>query len=326
MRRRAVITLLGAAATWPLAARAQQQTMPVIGFLNSQSLSVFMEPLSAFRQGLNETGFLEGDNVVIDYRWAENRLEQLPQLAAELVRRRVTVIAALGSPSALAAKAAATTIPMVFTAPEDPVRLGLVASLARPGGNATGINFFATELGAKRLEFLRELVPGAVRVAVLVNRAEATISEATLRDVEPAARAMGLAIQVFSASTGEEIDAAFAALARERPDALFVSSGPFFNSRRVQLVHLATRYAIPAIYSGRQYPQAGGLLSYGASLTDASREAGVYTGRILRGEKPADLPVVQATRFELIINHQTAKILGLEVPPTLLARADEVIE
>ena len=276
-------------------------------------LTRFADRLRGFRQGLKDTGYVEGENVAIEYRWAENQIDRLPELAAELVRRRVAVIAATGGPpSALAAKAATTTIPIVFIVGEDPVRLGLVASLARPGGNLTGINFFSGELTAKRLELLRELVPGATRVAVLVNPANAANTETTLRDVEAAARAMGLQIQVLNASTSREIDAAFATFVRERPDALFVGGDPFFNSRRVQLAHLAARHAIPATYSGRDYAEAGGLMSYGTNLADAYRQVGVYAGRILKGAKPADLPVVQATKFELVINAQTARMLGLD--------------
>jgi putative ABC transport system substrate-binding protein len=323
VKRREFITLLGGAAvTWPLAVQAQQ-AMPVIGFLYSQSPEGSMESLGGFRQGLKDTGFLEGDNVTIDYRWAENQPDRLPALVAELVRRRVTVIAAMDSPSALPAKLASTTIPIVF---QDPVRLGLVTSLARPGGNLTGVNFFAAELTAKRLELLRELVPAAVRVAVLVNPDNAEITEPTLRDVEATARSMGLQIQIVNVRTSRELHAAFETLAREPPDVLFVSSGPFFNARRVQLALLAGRYGLPSIFTGRQYAQAGGLMSYGASLIGAWHQAGVYTGRILKGAKPADLPVVQSTKFELVINAATARILGLEVPSTLLARADEVIE
>jgi putative tryptophan/tyrosine transport system substrate-binding protein len=264
--------------------------------------------------------------VAIGYRWAENQMDRLPALAAELARRQVAVIAAPGPPAALAAKTATTTIPIVFLMNEDPVRLGLVASLARPGGNLTGINIFSAELAAKRLDLLRELVPGAARVGVLVNPVNATTTESTLRDVEPAARAIGLQIQVLNASTSREIDAAFATFVRERPDAVFVGADSFFVSRRVQLTNLAVRHAVPAIYSARDFAEVGGLMSYGASLTDASRQMGVYTGRILKGAKPADLPVQQPTKFELVINARTAKALGLEVPPTLIARADEVIE
>jgi putative ABC transport system substrate-binding protein len=283
--------------------------------------------LRGFRQGLNDAGFVEGQNVAIEYRWAENQMDRLPKLAIDLVRRQVAVIATPGGPAAtFAAKAATTTIPIVFVVSEDPARLGLVASLARPGGNLTGVNFFSGELTAKRLELLRELVPAATRVAVLVNPDNATIIESTLRDLEPAARAIGLQTQVLKASTIREINEAFATLARERPDALFVGIDPFFNSRRTQLVHLATRHALPASYPARDFAEAGGLMSYGANIVDAWRQVGSYAARILQGAKPADLPVVQSNKLELVINAQTATMLGLEVPPQLLARADEVIE
>jgi putative ABC transport system substrate-binding protein len=327
LRRREFITLIGGAAAWPLAARAQQAAMPVIGFLNPTSPEVNAGRLSAFRRGLKETGYVEGENLAIVYRWAEVHYDRLPALAADLVRRKVAVIAATGSiASALAARAATTTIPVVFMVAEDPVSLGLVASLAQPGGNLTGINFFNAELVAKRLEVLRELVPTAIRVAVLVNPADATNAESALRDVNVAGRAMGLQIKVLNASTSGEINAAFATFVRERPDALFVAGDTFFNSRRVQLANLASRHAIPAAYPGRDFVEAGGLMSYGSNITDAFHQIGVYTGRILKGAKPADLPVVQASKFELVINAETARMLGLNVPPTLLATADEVIE
>jgi len=327
VNRREFITLLGgAAAAWPLAARAQQAAMPVIGLLGGASFDASPDELRAFRQGLKDTGYAERENVTIEYRSADNQIDRLPELSVDLIQQRLAVIAAVDAASSRAAKAATTTIPIAFIVGGDPVSLGLVASLARPGGNATGINFFATELVAKRLELLRELVPAATRIAVLVNPADVAVTESILRDVEAAARAMGLQIQIFKASTSREINAAFAELVRERPDALFVAPGPFFSGRRVQLTQLAALHRLPAAYGLRKYAEAGGLMSYGASLTDAMHQLGVYTGRILKGAKPADLPVVQSTKFELVINLQTAMMLGLEVPPTLLARADEVIE
>src|SRR5262249_10421472 len=326
--RREFITLLGGAAVaWPLAAGAQQGALPVIGFLNPTAPEVFADELRAFHRGLKETGFVEGDNVATVYRWAEGQVDRLPALAADLVNRKVAVIASTGMAAAtFAAKAATATTPIVFIVNEDPVRLGLVASLAGPGGNLTGTNLLTGEVVAKRLELLRELVPGMARVAVLVDPANSQTTEATLKDVEPAARAMGLQVQVLNASTSREIDAAFAMIARERLDALFVSPSAFFTSRRMQLTHLASRHAVPASYALRSYAEAGGLMSYGASLRDAYRQIGVYAGRILKGAKPADLPVVQSSRFELIINAQIATMLGLSVPPSLLAIADEVIE
>jgi putative tryptophan/tyrosine transport system substrate-binding protein len=328
MRRREFIALLGgAAATWPLAARAQQPAMPVIGFLNSQSPEGYAEPMRGFRQGLKEAGYIEGENLAIEYRWANNEMGRLPALAAELVRRRVAVIATTGGAStALAAKAATTTIPIVFTAGDDPVRRGLVASLARPGGNLTGVSFLVVELLAKRLELLRELVPGAARAAVLVNPAETVNTEITLRDVEAAARGFGLQVQVLKADTSDEINAAFESMGRERPDVLFVAATAFFVARRIQLVQLAAFYRLPAAYPLRDFTEAGGLISYGSSITDAYRHVGVYTGRILKGAKPEDLPVVQSSKFELVVNRQTAKMLGLDIPATLLATADQVIE
>jgi putative tryptophan/tyrosine transport system substrate-binding protein len=299
----------------------------VVGFLHPSSPEPSADRPRAFRQGLREAGFVEGENVAIEYRWADNQIDRLPALAAELVQRRVAVIAAVGGNNAvLAAKAATTTIPIVFGVGEDPVKLGLVTSLARPGGNLTGINFFTVELAAKRLELLRELVPGATRIAVLVDPVGVTTTESTLRDVEAAARAMRLQIQVLNASTSREIEAAFASFVAELPDALFVGISPFFIERRVQLAQLAARHAVPAIYQDRLHAEVGGLISYGASLTDAYHQVGIYTGRILKGAKPADLPVVQPSKFELVVNHPTARMLGLDVPPTLLSRADEVIE
>jgi putative ABC transport system substrate-binding protein len=326
VRRREFITLLGGAAVaWPFAARAQQPAMPVVGFLHPASPHTMGDRLRAFHQGLKEAGFVEGENVAVEYRWADNQVDRLPTLAAELVRRQVAVVATVGT-SAFAVKAATATIPIVFVGGEDPVQAGLVASLARPGGNLTGINWLGGELAAKRLELLRQLVPAATRLAVLVNPAFATLTEITLRDVKAAARAIGLQIQVLNADTSREIDAAFEIIGREQSDALFVGPSPFFNSRRVQMVQLAARYAVPATYTTRIEAEAGGLMSYGPSIVEAYREVGRYTGRILKGAKPADLPVVQSSKFELVINAQTARMLRLTVPATLLAIADEVIE
>jgi len=325
LKRREFITLLGGTAVaWPLAARAQQ-TMPVIGLLDIRSPDA--DRLRAFRQGLKDTGYAERENVVIEYRSAENSPDLLREFAADLVRRQVAVIATAGGvAAAFAAKAATKTIPIVFVINDDPVRLGLVVSLARPGGNLTGINVVTGELAAKRLELLRELVPGAQRMAVLVNPTNAASAETTVRDLETVARALGMQIQFFNVSTIREIDAAFATFARERPDVLFAAGDPFLASRRVQLTQLAAFHRLPATYALRDYPEAGGLMSYGPNIADAFRQVGLYAGRILKGSKPADLPVVQSNKFELVVNAGTARMLGLAVPPTLLALADEVIE
>jgi putative ABC transport system substrate-binding protein len=324
INRRELIALISAAA-WPMVARAQQ-SMPVIGLLGVTSPDTNVDRLRAFHRGLKDSGYVEGESVTIIYRWAENQIDRLPALAADLVRRRVSVIVAHNSSSVPVAKAATTTIPIVFAVSEDPVRLGLVASLAQPGGNLTGINFFSGELGGKRLELLRELVPTATRVAVLVNPTNAASSTASLKEVEAAARHLGMQIQIVRASTDREIDAAFATFVRESPDGVYVAGDAFFTSRRVQLTHLAARHAIPATYGNREITEGGGLMSYGTNRADAFRQMGIYTGRILKGEKPADLPVVQSTKFELVINAQIARMLGLTVPPSLLAIAEEVIE
>jgi putative ABC transport system substrate-binding protein len=328
MKRREFITLLGgAAAAWPLAARAQQPTLPVIGFVDLGSAITSANFAAAFRNGLNETGYSDGKNVSVEYHWLEGRYDRLPALMTELVGRRVAVIATpVSIPASLAAKAATTAIPIVFGVGEDPVKLGLVANLARPGGNATGVNFFVGEVVPKRLGLLRDLVPAAARIAVMVNPANAALAEATLRGVEKSASTLGLQIQTFEASTSREIDAAFAAIAGARAEALFVAPDAFFVSRRVQLVTLAARNGIPAAYSSRYYTEVGGLMSYGTDVLDSVRQVGVYAGKILNGAKPAELPVIQSTKFELVINLQTARALGLEVPPGLLTAADEVIE
>jgi putative tryptophan/tyrosine transport system substrate-binding protein len=319
--RREVITLLGSAAVWPVAARAQQPRPPVVGYV-----SVAPEREVAFRQGLGEAGYTDGRNVTVEYHILEGKFDRLPAVMADLVRRRVAVIAALGDAPAVAARAATATIPIAFGVNRDPVKLDLVASLARPGGNATGFNFFNQEMQAKVLSLLHELVPKAVRIGVLVNPINPVNTEATLSDVREAAHALGLQIQVVNASTIGEINAAFATLVSEHVDALFVNGDAFFETRRVQLATLATRDRIPVAYTLREFPVAGGLMSYGTTLTDAWRQVGVYNGNILKGAKPAELPVQQAVKFELVINRGTATLLGIEVPPTLLAIADEVIE
>ena len=327
MKRREFITLVGGMViAWPLAARAQQPAMPVIGFLHPGSPEAFANPIAVFRKGLSETGYVDGQNVTIEYRWAHNDYDQLSGLAADLVRRRVAVIVTLiGMTSALAAKAATTTIPIVFSAGTDPVQAGLVTALNRPGGNVTGIVGLTAELGAKRLSLLHELLPGAARFAVLINP-KTVGTETLIKDVQSAAATIGRQIEIFTASTNRDIDAAFPSLVQKRADALMVGADPMFVDRRVQLATWAARHMLPAVAVGREFAEAGILMSYGASNTDRYRQVGIYAGRILKGEKPADLPVMQSTRFELVINVQTAKVLGLDIPPTLLARADEVIE
>jgi putative tryptophan/tyrosine transport system substrate-binding protein len=324
-RRKFLATLGGAAVAWPLAARAQQAAMPVIGFLGSSSAADRARLVTAFRQGVRETGYVEGQNVAIEYRWAQDQYDRLPDLAADLVRRQVAVIAAHDSPSAIVAKAATTTIPIVFASGGDPVRVGLVASLNRPGGNVTGITFIVAELGAKQLGLLHELQPGAVRVAVLVDP-NYPLTESFVSDIRAAASSIRKQIEVLEAPTGRDIDAVFASLAQKPVDALLVGPGPLLHNRRVQIVTLATYHRVPVIYSWREGPEGGGLMSYGTSLSDAYRQAGVYTGRVLKGEKPADLPVIQSVKFEFVINLNTAKAFGLSFPPGLLAIADEVIE
>jgi putative ABC transport system substrate-binding protein len=332
MRRRTFITMLGGAAAWPLAgmpraARAQQPALPVIGFLHSGAAAAYTDHVMAFRSGLSEAGYSEGQNINIEYRWGEGNNERLPALAAELVRRNVAVIVTPGStPAALAAKAATSTIPIIFTSAADPVKIGLIASFNRPGGNVTGISDFGVALGAKRVGLLHELVPGAARFAVLVNPTNPFITEPFVTEVQTAASAIGRQIDVATASTRSEIDTAFATIVKNRVDALLVSTDALFFTRRVQLLTLAARHAVPAMHFRREFAEAGGLMSYGSSLTAQFRQNGIYAGRILKGEKPADIPVQMPTKFEFVINLQTAKTLGVDLPPTLLARADEVIE
>jgi ABC-type uncharacterized transport system substrate-binding protein len=325
-RRELLVAAGGAAAAWPLAARAQQPT-PIVGLINSRSAHDAVRNVAAFPKGLDKTGYVEGQNVMVEYHWLEGQFDRLPAVMADLVRRRVDVIATPAfRAGAQAAKAATSTIPIVFGVGDDPVKLGLVASLARPGGNATGVNSFNTEVVTKRIGLLHDLLPKAVRIVVLVNPANAPIAEATLREVPEAARALGLQIRVLNASTSREIEAAFASLGRDPAHALYVPGEGFFISRRVQFATLATRYGIPAIYSNREFPEVGGLMSYGTDGLDTWHQVGIYTSRILKGAKPADLPVLQSSKFEFVINLQTARALGIEVPNSIQLLADEVIE
>ena len=327
MKRREFITLLGGAAAWPLAARAQQSTMPVVGLINLGTPDAMAHYVAAFGNALSEAGYVEGQNVTVEYHWLAGQYDRLPALMADLVRRRVAIIATPGgTPAALAAKAATTTIPIVFGVAENPVKLGLVVNLARPGGNATGVNFFLGEVVAKRLGLLHDLVPKAVRIAVLVNPANAPTAEATLRDIPEAARAIGLQIQILNATTTPEIDAAFATIVRDRADALFVAPDAFFAARRGQLATLAARDRVPTSCANREMVEAGLLMSYGTNIPDMFRQVGIYAGNILKGDKPAELPVLQSTKFEFVINLQTARALGLEVPNSMQLLADEVIE
>ena len=327
MKRREFITLLGgAAAAWPLAARAQQPALPVVGFLDNRSSDGMASRLAAFHKGLKEVGLVEGENVTIVYRWAEDRLDRLPEMASELARQATVIVTTGGPPAAFAAKAATTTVPIVFLVGEDPTRLGLVTSIARPSGNLTGINMLANELEAKRLQLLHQLVPQAQRVAVLVNPNSVINAETTLRDVEPAARTIGLQLQVLKASTAREIEEAFAWSEGQRPDALFVAATAFLNIRRVQLVQLAAFHRLAATFGQREAAEAGALMSYGPSILEGYRQWGIYAGRVLKGAKPGELPVLQSTKFELVINNTTARMFGLTVPPSLVAIADEVIE
>lgn len=328
MRRRDFIRALGGvAAGWPLTARAQQSAMPVIGFVDSRSIETVGSRLRGFRQGLGEDGYGEGRNVAIEYRWAENQLDRLPELAGDLVHRGVNVIVASGGqPVNLAVKAATTTIPVIFLSPQDPVKVGLVTSLARPSGNLTGVNFFNGELAAKQFELLRELLPNARRIAALVDPVAQSTTETTLDDLETAARASAMQLYILKAASSRDIDVAFEAMAREHVDGVFVEQSPFLNSRRIQLVQLAARYTIPATYAGREYTEVGGLISYGSDIADAYRQIGVYCGHILKGAKVSELPVVQSSKLEIVVNAQTARMLGLFISPQLLARADDVIE
>ena len=327
MRRRAFIAGLGGAAACPVVARGQQRRLPVIGFVDSRSVETMGNRLRGFRRGLEEGGYTEGQTVSVEYVWGENRIDRLPSLAANLAHRNVDVIVASGGLSgAFAAKAATTTIPIIFLAAQDPVKLGLVSSLARPDGNMTGINFYNTELAAKQFEVLLEILPKPTRIAVLIDPADQTNTTSIVRDVDAAARANGIEIKVFKASNSREVNAGFEAITAEHFDGVFVEQSPFLNSRCVQLVQLAAHHSIPAVYSGREFPEAGGLISYGSNIAEAYRQVGIYCGRILKGARPADLPIVQATKLELVINAETARMLKLSIPLQLLARADEVIE